>query len=396
MNRTSHETPSSPTPILDRLTPLPDAVPRHSSFGVSLGGGVAVGAVIGMVFSIWRRPFLLSIRHSALRMFPGPWTATRVFWFILAALVVTFAVVALHELGHALVGICAGFGIQWMRIGPLQVNLPFRVSRYRGPGAWSSGRVALLPLDDNRLRLRAIAMVMAGPVANLLSGSVVLLLPFSKGVSSWLFIIVSIGAGIVELLVPLRTPMGISDASRLLMLLRNRRQGERWLALMKLVAELSDGVPAESLSSAFLAKAVAIRDNSPDTVAGHALAYAAAFWRNDDGEAARFLETCLQYSAHVAPAVREALMSDAAVFQARKRKRVDLAEQWLAALPHSTQIPWLRTRIEAGIREARGDVQGAIGELDEVEEQILATPDSAQREISLRFLRRWQSELRAI
>jgi len=45
-------------------------------------------------------------------------------------------------------------------------------------------------------------------------------------------------------------------------------------------------------------------------------------------------------------------MSDAAVFLARKRKRADLAEQWLDALPQVTQVPWLRIRAEAGILEA--------------------------------------------
>jgi len=178
------------------------------------------------------------------------------------------------------------------------------------------------------------------------------------------------------------------------MLLRGRQQAERWLAMMKLGTELSDGVSPECLSRGFLAKAVAIRDNSADTVTGHAFAYAAAFWQNKDDEAAQFLETCLQYSSHASAATREALMSDAAVFLARKRKRADLAEQWLDALPQVTQVPWLHIRAEAGILEARGDLKGAIGKLNEVEEKILAIPNSVQRELSLRFLRRWQSELR--
>ena len=33
------------------------------------------------------------------------------------------------------------------------------------------------------------------------------------------------------------------------------------------------------------------------------------------------------------PALREALKSDAAVYQARRRKRADLADQWLAEIP---------------------------------------------------------------
>jgi hypothetical protein len=92
------------------------------------------------------------------------------------------------------------------------------------------------------------------------------------------------------------------------MLLGNRQRGARWLAMLKLSVALREGVMPESLSSEFLAKAVAVRDNSPDTVSAYALAYAAAFFRQDDAEAAQALETCLQYSGYTAPLVREALM----------------------------------------------------------------------------------------
>ena len=87
-------------------------------------------------------------------------------------------------------------------------------------------------------------------------------------------------------------------------------------------------------------------------------------------------------------------MSDAAVFQARRRKRVDLAEQWLGDLRGTPGFPWLPARAEAAIREARGDLEGALDKLEEVERAIRAVPDETQREISLRFLKRWKSELR--
>ena len=398
MCATDNETSKSSTPILDRLAPLPEVVPARSGLGGGLLGGLVVGAGIGIVFALWHPPFVQSLRHAivvkAVSVFPGPWTVTRGLSIIAVALLLSFAVVALHELGHVLAGLAAGFRIHQVRIGPLLLHVPFRISRYRGPGAWFSGGVSLLPINDDRLPVRAMAMVVAGPVANLLSGGAILLLPFAKGFASWLFLCASIAGGLVELLVPFGTPTGPSDAKLLLMLLRGREQAERWLALMKLGAELSDGVSPEWLSRGFLAKAVAIRDNSPDTVTGHAFAYAAAFWQNKDTEAAQFLETCLQYSAHASAATREALMSDASVFQARKRKRADLAEQWLDSLPQVAQVPWLRIRAEAGILEARGDVQGALGKLDEVEKKLLAAANSVQREIFLRFLRRWQSELR--
>ena len=84
-------------------------------------------------------------------------------------------------------------------------------------------------------------------------------------------------------------------------------------------------------------------------------------------EAGQRLETCLAYSSHATPVLREAMMSDAAVFQARRRKRADLAEQWLAEIPVTTQHAWIRSRAEAAILEAKGDVAGAMNKLAETE-----------------------------
>jgi len=143
----------------------------------------------------------------------------------------------------------------------------------------------------------------------------------------------------------------------------------------------------------FIAKAIAIEDNSPDTMTAHAIAYAAAFWQHKDDEAARLLETCLRHSNLAAPSQRQGLASDAAVFQARRRKRADLAQGWLAELPARTEHPWLRPRAEAAILEAQGDVAGAHKKLDEVETALMTIHDSYQRSVSLRSLQRWRHEL---
>jgi len=85
-------------------------------------------------------------------------------------------------------------------------------------------------------------------------------------------------------------------------------------------------------------------------------------------------------------------MSEAAVFQSRRRHRPDLGERWLADIPKAPQFPWIRTRVEAAILEANGDVEGAIGKLDECERAVIAVP-APQRDYLLRLLRRWKSEL---
>jgi hypothetical protein len=147
------------------------------------------------------------------------------------------------------------------------------------------------------------------------------------------------------------------------------------------------------MSPDLLAKATAVRDDSADTVTTHLLAFSAAFHQHRDGDSAERFETCLAHSERVPPVVREALMSEAAVFQARRRKRPDLAEQWLAGIPVNTEHRWFRSRAEAAILESKGDVPGALGKLGEVEAALLTIPRDPQRETLLRLLQRWKSEL---
>jgi hypothetical protein len=309
------------------------------------------------------------------------------------SILIAFSVTAIHELGHLIVGVLVGFRCSSLFLGPLQVNAPFRLSLNPDRRSWWHGGVTLVPDRPEKLRAGAIAMVLAGPAANLLTGCAVLLLPCPKGFFSWLFIVASLLAGVIELFLPIRGPTFVFDGRRIWMLLWDRRRAERWLALMKLLGDTRDGVSPELLSPELLVRATAVRDDSADTVTAHALAFSAAFHQHRDGEAADRLETCLAHCGHVPPVVREALMSECAVFQARRRKRPDLAEQWLAGIPASTQQRWFRSRAEAAILESRGDVPGALGKLAEVEAAFLTFPRSPQRENLLRVLQRWKSEL---
>lgn len=388
MNAAAAEPQTSLTPILDCLAPLPPPVKPGSGPVRLIGFMIGLSLSLGLLFlTFW----ILSNWEQLYRT----WTSGRVFSAGLAMMLVALATIVIHESGHLLVGLCVGFRFNSMHIGRIQVDRPFRISRYQGPGGWLSGAVSLFPSKTEKLSLRALVMVFAGPAANLLSACVVYLLPYSKGFASNFFIFFSALIGLLNF-IPARGKIAHSDGARILMLLQNRERGERWLAILKLVGEVAEGVPFESLSPDFLAKAVAIRDNSPDTVTAHSLAYAAAWRQHKDAEAAGLLETCLQYSGYTTPMVREALISDAAIFQARRRKRVDLAEQWRAILPKTTIMPGLHVRIEAGILEAKGDIEGALKKLDEAETLSLAQPSEIQRRVSLESVKRWRSELLAM
>jgi hypothetical protein len=350
------------------------------------------------LFIFWHPPFMSGIRvwiHTTFApMFANELTITLLLWSAIATFLGWFAAMAVHECAHALVGAWVGFRFNSLRISRLEFHRPFRISLYRGRGTGAAGWATMFPVKQNHLIPRAVAMFFAGPGANLLSLGLVLLLPLSRGFLAASFAFWSLLFGLISL-IPLRSRATLSDGKRILMLLQNREQGERWVALMRLSAELRQGVIPEALSPSFLAKALAIRDGSPDTVAAFAIAYAKAFFQQDDKEAARLLEICLQYAGWSAPIMREALMSDASVFQARKRKRLDLAEQWLSDIPQKTELPWMRSRAEAAILEAKGDTDGALRKLFEIETMISAMPDEARREITLRFHRRWIADLQA-
>jgi len=358
---------------------------------------LALIIIFTAIFTIAPRPavgsFTRKIADGMLRMRLGDDLVSGLLSLPLA-FVAAFAAVAIHEMAHALVGVMAGFRFNSLRIGRLQFDRPFRISLYKGRGTGGSGWASLFPVKHDKLIWRAIAMVLAGPVSNLLSIAVLLALPYSKGAFSIIFIYVSAILGVVNL-IPLRSRAVYSDGGRILMLLQNRARGERWLAMLKLIEELRTG-PPEKMTPEFIAKAIAIEDQSPDTVTAHALAYTAAFWAHRDDEAARMLEACLRHSSVAAPSQRQGLASDAAVFQARRRKRADLAQQWLADLPQKTEFPWLRPRAEAAIFEAQGNLDSARAKLDEVEKLISATPNQAIRQMSLRNLQRWKAELRVL
>jgi hypothetical protein len=377
---------------------MPKMESKAASTGIFLAIWFGLVILVTTVFTFSRAPFIRSAMHwigTVLRqMAPQEWTALTAVLSLFSLLAASFVAIAIHELAHALVGVVVGFRFNSLRIGRLQFDRPFRISLYRGRGTGAGGWASLFPVRQDGLVWRAIAMLVAGPVSNLVSILLLSLLPYSKGMFSASFIYISLFLGVMNL-VPFRSRAVISDGGRILMLLQNRQRGERWLAMLKLIEQMRTG-PPEKMTPEFIAKAIAIEDNSPDTVTAHAIAYAAAFWQHKDDVAARLLETCLRHSNLAAPSQRQGLAVDAAVFQARRRKRADLAQGWLAELPARTEYPWLRPRAEAAILEAQDDFAGALKKLNEVEKLITASPNQAIREMSLRNLQRWKAELQSV
>ena len=175
---------ASHTPILDRIEPLPKVESTAARTGIILVVWCALVIMAMVVLTFWRPPFARSgarwILGALGRNTPQQWTpATAVFYFF-SLFAASFVAVAIHEMSHVLVGVLVGFRFNSLRVGRLQFDRPFRISLYRGRGTGSGGWASLFPVKQDKLIVRAIAMLLAGPAANLVSICLLLLLPVSR------------------------------------------------------------------------------------------------------------------------------------------------------------------------------------------------------------------------
>jgi hypothetical protein len=235
-------------------------------------------------------------------------------------------------------------------------------------------------------------MILAGPMVNLMSGCFVLALPFQKSVTAGFFVAASFYLGTVNVL-PFYTKAGMSDGLKILSILFRRRSHECRLALAELWDQIKAGVEHEALSPTLVEEATAVRGRSLLTVVAHSIAYVRAYYQKNDSLAADHLETCLASSGWAKPGIRYALMADAAIFQAERRHRVDLAEQWLADVPIDGTTKNYRLKAEGAILQARGDFETALLKIIECIKEAESILDERKRHRSLAKLSEWKDEV---
>ena len=385
--------PPAPTPILNRVVSLPSPIQGKRSLHkkalpLLVGGGIGVL----LTLDVLDPAAMLEQAFSVSGAFDDKGPVLLMFIF----LVCTCAGIVIHETGHFVAGRIAGLELNLIRFGPLQINPPFHLSwHWREAGL--TGFTSMLPKEGNVEPQKILIMVIGGPGANLLSAGVVLAFRGFWDAAPAVAILCVLSALMLGVgsLVPTQGRKGGSDGKRIWMLLSQKERADRWLALFQLSAAVVRGVDFENLPPEALRRATSFKDDSLDTVAAHAIAYGTAYFANEIPKAAQLLETCLAHSSRCSLIMREAMISDAAVFQARKMARLDLAQEWLDDLPSKPQFPGLRLRAEAAILEAGGDIRGALDKLNETQRALRSIVNQAQRDVSLRALHRWQSELQS-
>jgi hypothetical protein len=232
--------------------------------------------------------------------------------------------IMLHEAGHVLGGLLAGFRFYLYIAGPLRVE---RVGerlkiRYNSSFALWGGLAGCLPRAVGpSIRTGMFWMTAGGPVTSLLCSLPFVAVFAVKGnhpVISFLlvgFALMSCAIGVVTL-IPNQFGGYSSDGSRLLMLLRNRPEGSRWTAMAALVSlsliERPRNWPVEYIE--MLGEG---DDNKPDASSVCLLRYAYHADCHEWQEAGIWLERSLKRIDSLAKSFRGAIYSQAASFYAR-------------------------------------------------------------------------------
>jgi hypothetical protein len=287
------------------------------------------------------------------------------------------AVTLVHELGHCLAGLTAGLELDQVRVGPVELDSYKRLKWEWNRGTIVGGHALMLPKSKSALRARFAAFVGGGPVANITCGLIVLQMMPAQNAHfmglAQIFVACSFVVGVGNL-IPFRRYGVSSDGMKLLQLLSN--SGQRWIFLLSRQAALrrAESIREEEVDPVFVAQS----DGSSDYVGANWVAYTLADGKGNYDQAAKYLETCLAKCSTVTPDVREELILAAARFQATRRRKNEIARQWLNSGNKA------KSRINRGATEAlilfsEGKIKDALTTVDDVSELVSQLPPGRMR-----------------
>jgi hypothetical protein len=336
---------ASPTPILDLKAPLP----RSADEGFR--PHTYVGLVVVLVL-------LVSIGESEVLLLP------------LGFLLVTYIVIAVHELGHVVAGLSVGFRFQSVAIGPVWIKNESGTLRFR-PRRHIFGGLTYMSLDRiRRVRRRLIWNVLGGPVASLIGGVIALgaaqLIPTSYA-SILPFVLKFFGGYslLVAFLSTLPTRSGpyAGDGLLLRTLLCSKEGTKQWVSCLAVNMLKTSGVDPLLWNDRWLRAATTYSEISYTKFHIHWGGYEAA---EDTRAAAECLERCLADSAVLDSKNRDQVVLEAAFFMAWRRNDANKAAAWFNRLAHPKLVwPLHRIRAEIAVECACGKFDEALQKWDE-------------------------------
>lgn len=329
-----------------------------------------VGCVLGAAaaaLALWSGRFATATLPR-----PGPWPLA-VAWTALP--LAAFLAVLVHELGHLLAGLLAGYQPFLLIVGP------FRIERsatrwhlhWNRDLLWYGGLAGAMPrgrLSSGQLTRRLAAFTAGGPLTSLLAGGlgwwVLPPVRFSTdATAAWLFAATlgqafAFGSFLIGAitLVPGRTAGFLTDGARLRLLVRGGPAAEREAALQGILGASMAGMRPRDWPSELVARALRAEDDSAFHVFACQLAQMQAADAGDTARARHLLESVLARVDAVPALGQPAVYYDAAR-QLAQWGDVDRARDLVSGGGTAVGVPALHPLAELAILVAEGDWEPA-------------------------------------
>ncbi len=277
-----------------------------------------------------------------------------------------FLSVAVHEIGHLVAGKLVGMnpggivvcGFMILRSGP---GWRFQFDWRR---VLSGGLAQPLPKMGDFAPRRYALMVAGGPIATLLTAAIAGIAwkaydEPAGWLSSLFWLNLVLFAGI---LVPMSGP-NKTDGPRIWMLLRQPEESRRWMAMLQLLAQDSQGVEPRDWDAELVELALSYDSAAPEQAAREMFALYRRADLDDDAGVLEHIERALVGSGRCGKLVRHWCFSEAAAISALIRGNPAAARTWMARA-RKVRRPESTDALEAAIAQSEGRFEDAAKSWD--------------------------------
>ena len=285
-----------------------------------------------------------------------------------------FFVIAVHEAGHAWVGVRMNFDFRTYVVGPFLWD--------KQPDGWkftwnkniniSGGLVICIPTGTDNLAKRFSWYAAGGPLASLLLAGVAFgfsfipdFLALGWPVFTYSMKMLAFLSAVIFVVTVLPLHMGgfSSDGARVLRFVRGGDIARFDVLMLKVVSSSMAGVRPRDFNQAELNEAYALGEKlqSPMAVYIRYFLYAAALDRNELDEAERHLSNYVQAADEVPEGLRGGVWLEAAYFYAVVRNALPKAEENFALYKPSALTP---LAVEYATRAAMAKLKGSGEEFE--------------------------------
>lgn len=276
--------------------------------------------------------------------------------------------ITVHELGHVAAALIVKFTIFSFTVGPITLRRESGSLRLRTENFRVGGMVTAVPLHSDNLAPRMLVMTVGGPAGSFIGGGLEYFLGrifHNSPWSSWMFplALTSWGLGVISL-VPMRR-FYVSDGARILQLLGNAQEADRFCALLTIAAYALAGQRPRDWEPTLINKALAARKDSGDYVLATIMAYEFQMDLHHFDLAESYLHSAIAQRPKCPPNVKSSIAADAAFFFAVVRNDAPTAREWLDQChARHIQAAYVLPMVEAAVLIAEGRTGEADFKLD--------------------------------